>query len=698
MKETIPQATDSPKRASLREMFPIPSYQEWRQSVEEQLKGAPFEKVLQTKTYEGITLKPMYWQEDAASLEVSDALPGFPPYTRGTKFLGYQEKSWDVGQQQTTHCPTKLNTILKEELTKGLSKINLHLNNTTRSCLPESGKDKSGLALYNYEDFKRCFDGIYLNMVPLDIDAGGAALYVYAMLLQYAKETNLDTQELEGAIYRDPLSDLAKIGYLNTDIEKAYHEMAQLTKWASEYSPKMRTIGIATTTYANAGASAVEELGFFLATAADYIDGLLDKGLTVDAIASHVQCNLSIGSQFFMEIAKSRAARIVWANLIKAYGGNEESQKLYIHGQSTLLNKTEYDPYTNILRTTTEAFSAVLGGVDSLSLTHFDETIRRPDDFSRRVARNQQIVLLEEAHGNFVIDPAGGSWYVESITTELAQKAWALFQEIRQQGGMYRSLQNKIPHEKLDVVMRERMKNFHSRKDVLVGINMFANPTETRLESCSCGKHPEDKSCSCERISPEWKQKLDTCGYDNLALLMEAVAANVCIADLAEMIRKNGHVVTQITPITAHRVAEQFENLRTEIATTGGLKVFLANIGPLSALKPRADFSTGFFQVAGMDVLDSPFFSTVEEALLAAQQSQAAVVCLCAADDLYPSIAPQVVPAIKKAMPGVVVALAGYPTEQIEALKLAGVEFFVHLRADAYQTLKGIYDKVGAQK
>ena len=520
------------------EEFPIPSYADWKAEAEATLKGAPFEKKLITKTFEGLDIQPIYRKEDLDKVSHLGSLPGQAPYVRGTD----ASAQWEIN---------------------------------------EAGPCTQGL---------------------------------------------------------DPLARLVR-GALDQPLDAAFDALA-----------KAERVGVSTRPYHNAGGNAVQELAFALATGVEYLRQAEKRGVSVDQIAPKFVFGFAMGSDFFMGIAKLRAARLLWAKAVAASGGNADAQKMRIYASTALWNKTQLDPYVNMLRNTTEAFSAVVGGADNLYVAPFDEVARTPDDFSKRIARNTQIMLAEECHFDHVVDPAGGSYYVETLTAQVASAAWAIFQQIEKAGGMLKALEAGIPQQQVKAVAAKKAEAVAQRRLSLIGTNVYANATEKPLEGASAAK----SSCTCG-------------GHTNAYPNVETLA-----------------------PV---RGAQPFENLRALVSASDKKKVFLANMGPLRQFKARADFSTGFFQPGGYEVLENLGFKTVEEAAAAAKASGAQVAVVCSTDDTYPEIVPALVPQLKAA--GFFVVLAGYPTEQIEAFKAAGVDEFIHLRANCFQVLSGIATKLG---
>ncbi len=415
--------------------FPPTPYEDWRKVVDKFLKGASFEKRLITKTYEEIDLQPMYRREDVAGLPHLDSLPGFAPYLRGTSPLGYVTQSWDVAQELPYSTPAAFNEALRADMARGQNAINLVLDHPTLAGVDADQADasevgKGGLSISSVADLAQALDSVDLETTPIYIQASTSALTFAALLGALVTQQGKSLTELRGAIGMDPLGQLARDGHLPRDLAGIYDVMAQLTAWATSAAPRLQTITVQGHPYHNGGASTTQELAFALATAVEYIRTMQTHGLSIDDIAPRIRFSLSVGSNFFMEIARLRAARLLWAKIVKAFGGNDEAQKMSLHARTSTWNQTVYDPHVNLLRATTEAFSSAVGGCDSLHISPFDELLRVPDEFSRRIARNTHIVLREESQITRTVDPAGGSWYVETLTDSIGRKAWALFQDI----------------------------------------------------------------------------------------------------------------------------------------------------------------------------------------------------------------------------------------------------------------------------
>lgn len=703
----------------LLDAFDPPTYDEWRAEVERLLKGAPYDKIMLTPTPEGIELQPMYRRQDVENMAQLENLPGFAPFLRDTELLGYHGLPWEVAQELPYPTYEAFNEALRHDLERGQTAVNLKFDQATQFGLdPDQVKPgevgAGGTSIASIIGLAKALDGVDLAKYPIYLQAGIASLPATALLIALFKKRDLDLKQLRGGVTFDPLLFLARYGSLPIKIEALYRDMHTLTQWAADNTPVFRTIGVDGQVYHNSGASAVQELAFSLATGVEYLRAMTERGLKIDAVAPRIRFTFALGANFFMEIAKLRAARLLWANVVKAFGGSETSQKMMIHGRTSLWSKTIHDPYVNMLRTTTEAFSGIVGGCDSLHVGAFDEIMRLPDTFSRRIARNTHIILSEESHVDRVIDPAGGSWYAESLTNSVAEAAWKLFQDIESKGGMLKALQSGFPQEWINQTRTERYKNIAKRKTVIVGTNMYPNLDEKPLEP----RQPDYEAIYKERAarlqdlrtSADHKSQVavldrlaslvDAESEDVLTHLVEAALHGATIGEMTKTLYATARDEFKVDPVPQHRAAEMFEKLRqtaaVHLAKTGARpRVFLANMGPVKQHKARADFSHGFFAVGGFEVLNNNGFPTVEAATDAALEAAADIVVICSTDDTYPVLVPPLVGAIKKARPHTIMVVAGRPKDYIDDLKAAGVDEFIYLGADVQAMLSGLLDRIG---
>ena len=707
-----PQQTDA--ATTTFSEFPPTPYEDWRKAIDKVLKGAPFEKRLITKTYEEIDLQPMYRQEDIEGLPHLDGLPGFTPYLRGATPMGYATTSWDVAQEMPYSTPAAFNAALKADLERGQNAVNIVLDRPTLAGVDADQAEaddvgKGGLSISSVADLAAALEGVDLEKTPIYIQASTSALTFTALLAGLVKQQGKSLDKVRGAIGMDPLGQLARDGRLPRDLDGIYEVMAQLATWAKSNAPQLRTITVQGHPYHNGGASTTQELAFALATAVDYLRALQARGLSIDDAAPRFRFALSIGSNFFMEIAKLRAARVLWAKIIQAFGGNEESQKMRLHARTSAWNQTVYDPHVNLLRATTEAFSGAVGGCDSLHISPFDELLRVPDEFARRVARNTHTVLREESHVTKTVDPAGGSWYVENLTDAVARKTWGIFQEVEKQGGMAKALEAGWPQNQVADTASKRAANIAKRKDIFVGTNMYPNMKETRIEPAPVdawavqNERKEALKAVRAKASGNKQAALDTLakgGANTVESAISAAAAGATLGEIAQAARTNAKPGPTINSIRAERGAQAFERLRqvTEsfAAHTGQPpQVFLATMGPLTQHKGRADFATAFLGVGGFETIYPSGFDTPDAAAQAALASNAKAVVICSTDATYPDIVPTLAQTLKKANPDVTVLLAGYPAEHVEAFKAAGVDDFIHLAANCQSLLTTLQKKMG---
>jgi len=485
--------TESKKRATLAELpevtfdeFSAATYEQWKEQAIISLKGGVFEKRLFTKTYEGIQLEPIYTMDHTEHLAHPRSLPGTGCFLRGAQAGGYIEKPWTIAQVCDEALPPKCNELLKHELAKGGTGINVALDTATlkgldAAAVPAGEVGDRGVSLATLQDADETFAGINLAKYSIHMYAGASKVMMLGLISALAKAHGRPRQTLCGCIGADPIGYLAKNGNIPCSLDEMYDEMTHATAWAAENMPNMRTILVRGEVYHDGGANAIQEIAYAMSTAIAYIRALQFRGLHINTIARHIRFSFSLGSNFFMEIAKVRAARMVWAQIVEAFAGDQDAQKINIHARTSFFTKTVYDPYVNMLRTTTEAFSGVIGGIDSMQVAGFDEAIRPADEFSRRIARNIQIMLQNECNLMQPIDPAGGSWYIESLTNQVAEKIWGLLQKIEEQGSMVPALNQGFVQQSINQVLQQRFKNLASRADRAVGTNMYPNLAEQQL-------------------------------------------------------------------------------------------------------------------------------------------------------------------------------------------------------------------------
>ena len=691
--------------------FTPPTDEEWKEACEALLKGAPFEKVMFTKTYEGITFDPMYTRKHTEAILPKSVMPGMGDYLRGVDPAGYIGKPWGIAQACDETLPAENNELLRHENDKGSTIYHIVLDSATRAGVdarqaPHVGD--IGTSVTTVDDMHTLLEGLDLGKFPLYIYAGANALPILSLVAAARRAAGEDMSNVRGIIGADPIGALAADGKLDAPIAAYYDSLAAAARWASTNAPHLRTIFVRSDVYSNGGASDVQEVASVLSTAAAYLRALCERGLTIDEAASQIAFGFSMGANFFLQIAKLRAVRPIWAQIVKAFGGNAESQKMRIHARPALFFKTIYDPYVNMLRNTTEIFSGVVGGIDSFESAPFDEPIRKGDEFSRRIARNIQIMLQEEFGMLQPIDPAGGSWAVETLTRQMKEKIWKEFQSIEERGGVIDALRSGSIQDGIAAILAERFKKSEIRKDRIVGNNMYPNMTETLLDR----REEDTAALKAQRTADidAYLSDIDTKHRDealaafkadgSVANGIEAAFAGATIAELMAAVTE-GKGEETLTAIAPHRWSERFEALRKrtedyKAEKNDNVRIFLANMGPIPQHKARADFTTGFLQVGAFEVLGNDGFKTVEEAAEAAGASGADAVVICSTDATYPEIVPALAPKLHEVLPNARVFLAGAaPKDLVETYNNAGIDQYISVKANCYEVLESLQKKKG---
>ncbi|MCF8378829.1 MAG: acyl-CoA mutase large subunit family protein [Bacteroidales bacterium] len=610
--------------------FTPSSKKEWEEIIHSDLKGAPYNKLI-TKTIEGIDLKPYYSKEDVSGLEYLNVLPNEFPFVRSSKI---HLNEWEIQQDIFVKDVREANKNALHALGKGASAI--------KFIIAEE-------VILNEINFQALMDGIIFDCIQLSFNAPGKEDLILNLLLHETTKRDLDKKKINGCLNTDPIGELSKKGSKESDISIDFKNLATLIQTSAKIFPALRCLSLNGSIYHNGGSSAIQELALSLSKMVEYIDQLTENVLNIDEIAPHFQFNFSAGSSYFMEIAKIRAARVLYANIIKAYEAkNTDSQKVFIHTTTSEWNQTIYDPYINLLRGTTESMSAILGGTNSLSVSPFDKSFRETTRFSERLARNTQIILKEEAHLDKVVDPASGSWYVESLTHSIAEKAWELFLTIEEKGGYLAALKSNYIQTLIAETAEIRNTNIATRREVLLGTNQYANSKE---------QHSSD--IKTDKVFPK-------------------------ITDLESL---------PIKPIPEYRGSQSFEELRlsTEISGKTPL-VFLFNYGNLVWRKARAGFASEFFACAGYTIVDNSGFSDVNEGLRELRKCDADIVVLCSSDDEYPQITAAVLAELKEDQ---IPVIAGYPKDSIDELKSMGIEHFIHVKSNLFEELKKFNQLLG---
>ena len=689
-----------PPKLNLKESFDSPDMSEWMKLTEKVLGGAPFEKKMVSKTLEGIAQQPVYDRTALDDAPMSDTTPGAFPFLRGTSPGQGPCTPWEVCQALPYPTPETFNGALLEDLMRGQDSVLLYLDENARAgkAVTDSA-GACGTCVQTVDELLVALRDVDVTAVPLHISAGISAPAVAAALVAGEKVPT------SGSVCFDPVSLLALEGALPMSLESTGKLLTDHISGMAEALPEMKSLGVDVSWNVNAGGNAVYDLALMLASAAESFRMVDANGGSVDLAASNALAQFAIGADFFMETAKFRAARALWAHLVKSCGGNETSQKLTQMAATSSWHQTRIDPWVNLLRGTSQTFSAVLGGVDGIRVEPFDAPFGLPDTFSRRIARNTQLILRDEAHLREVVDPAGGSWTVESLTQELSSRAWTLFQEIEGKGGLIALLQSGEIQAQIAEQAEKQKTQLAQRRMVKVGGNQFAYPEEKKLE----GRLPDTSGtatsakATLENVKASRSEEDVTSALNDTATFSGRVHALSKGASLPEIMESLADETVSVDPVKLSRLTDGYEKLRDAIdayvEANGSRPVaFMAQMGPVKQHKIRSDFSQEFIKPTGFELDASKTFDDPEAAAKAVVDSKAAVTVLCSTDDTYPELVPAFAKAVKAVAPNTVVLLAGFLPDHTEAFKEAGVDEFIHLRANNLELLKTIHRMTGVSK
>ena len=605
--------------------FQAPTTQEWLDKIEVDLKGADFQKRLVWRTNEGFNVQPFYRREDLKDLKAIDSLPGEFPFVRGNK---KDNNLWFVRQDINAEDAKAANEKALDILNKGVDSLGFRI--------PGDSVSKGFVATL--------LEGILPQYVELNFTTCQRhCVELATVLLDYFKEKDYPLAELKGSINFDPISKILAKG---KDTSAVLAQGKSLIETLKEL-PGYKCINVNSVTLNNAGAYIYQELGYALAWGAEYLNVLTEAGVEATEAAKRIKFNMGVSENYFMEIAKFRAARLLWAQIVKQYEPKCDCAcQMHVCAYTSEYNQTLFDSYVNLLRSQTETMSAALANVDSIVVTPFDKPYETPTDFAERIARNQQLLLKEEAHFDKLVDVAGGSYTIEHLTDAIAQEGWKLFLAVEEAGGfLAEALKGNITNA-VNESNAKRHADAAKRKEFILGTNQFPNFTET-----SDGKTP-CSACCCATVTNE----------------------------------------TELPALNTARLASVFETLR--LATEGAKKqpiAFMLTIGNLAMRQARAQFSCNFLAAAGYKVMDNLGFKTVEEGVDAALAANADIVVICSSDDEYAEYA---IPAFQYLNGRAMFVVAGAPACS-EDLKAAGIENFINVKSNQLGTLKEYNAKLG---
>ena len=604
------------------EFPPVPT-EKWEEVITADLKGADYERKLVWKTGEGFNVRPYYRAENLEGIKFLGSQAGEFPYVRGT----HAHNRWRVHQTVSVVCPKEANAEALKILNAGVDSLGF--------CIASAD--------FSAADLDMLLKDICIPAVEITF-CGEKMANVAELVLAKVEKEGIAKEDVRIAFCIDPLvKGLSSKGdFCSPNGEKCIARIVELIHKTKEYK-HVRIVTVAGQTFGNSGSTIVEELAFTLSAGHDYLVRLTDAGLDVDAAARKLRFSFSVSSNYFMEIAKFRAARMLWANIVKGYGPAKNCAcKMQIHAETSRWNQTVYDPYVNMLRGTTEAMSATIAGVHSLEVMPFDASFENPTELSKRSARNVELLLKNESHFDQVVDPAGGSYYVENLTQSIAAEAWKLFLEIEEKGGYTEAYKAGLIVERIKASAAAKDKNIATRRQTLLGANQYPNFTE--------------------------------------------VAGKEITAESVTRKQAEGNV------LVPYRGAMAFEEMRLQVDRSGKEpKAFMLTCGNLGMARARSQFSCNFFACAGIKVIDNTYFKSIEEGAKAALESKAQIVVVCASDDDYAEAAPKV----KELLGGkAILVVAGAPACAPE-LEAQGITNFINVKSNVLETLKFYLKEMG---
>lgn len=690
--------------------FPSPTYEQWVAEVERALKGAPFDKKMFHKTYEGITLKPIYTAEDWPSAGDPSGFPGAMPFTRGGTATG-RHGAWDLRQLQTAPDLKAANHDILVDLDRGVTSITIRFDAAARAGLDgdQAGADLAGhdgVMAYSVDDLDQLLDGVYLDLITVGLEAGAQFLPAAGLMVGLLKKRKLADTAAQAAFNADPLGTLAAEGTLPYSIESGLQRLADLAAFTAKTYPKSTAVAVDTRPYHGAGASEAQDLACALATGVAYLKAMSAAGLDIDAACKQIVFVMPVACDFFSAIAKLRAARKLWSRVAEACGASEPQRAMNLQARTADIMMSKRDPWVNMLRTTVASAAAAIGGADSTTIQPFDAALGLPDALSRRVARNTPIVLQEESSLNRVIDPSGGSWYIETLTDQLARQAWQAFQEIEAAGGMVAALGKGLIAERIEATHAQRIKNLATRRDPLTGVSEFPNIREPKVAHAT-PDYAGLKQRAGERLAELRKRGDGSAALKEVAakaaggsgLSAAVVAAATAGASFGAIAGSLGGGSATAKPLPRRRLAEVFEELRDasdayEAKTGKRPAIFLANMGPIAHHTGRATFAKNFFEVGGIEALTNDGFKDAGAAAEAFKKSGAKIAIICSSDKLYEEMVAPTAPALKGAG-AEKVFLAGHPGDKRQTYTEAGVDDFIFLGCNILDFLRATLTQLG---
>jgi len=686
--------------------FPQPSRDDWATLARQELKGQPVES-LHWHTAEGIIVKPLYTAADLDQLAHVNTLPGFAPFVRGPKATMYAGRPWTIRQYAGFSTAEESNAFYRRNLAAGQTGLSIAFDLPTHrgydSDHPRVVGDvgKAGVAIDSVEDMKILFDGIPLDKMSVSMTMNGAALPVMAMFLVAAEEQGVPPDKLEGTLQNDILKEFMVRNTYIYPPEPSMRIVADIIAYTAQHMPLFNPISISGYHMQEAGATCVQELAFTLADGIEYVRAALSSGLKVDAFAPRLSFFFAIGMNFFMEVAKLRAARLLWAQLMqeKFQPTDARSLMLRTHCQTSGVSLTSRDPYNNIIRTTIEALAAVLGGTQSLHTNAFDEALALPTDASARIARNTQLVIKEETGITHVVDPLGGSYYVEALTAALVREARTLIDDVETLGGMTRAVASGMPKLRIEEASARRQARVDRGEDVIVGVNKYPPREEPRVDVLNIDNSAVRESqirrlkevrarrdeVVCTQTLEALTRAAETKTGNLLALAVNAARARASVGEISDALEKvytrHRAVIRSIAGVygSAYEGHDGLNKIHREVqefAAAEGRRprMLVVKLGQDGHDRGAKIIATAFADL-GFDVDIGPLFQTPEEAVRQAIESDVHVVGVSSQAAGHMTLVPQLLAGLKKEGAGDILVVCGgvIPPQDYASLLTMGV-------------------------
>jgi len=685
--------------------FPKKSLSDWDALASKDLKGAAPE-TLTWETPEGIAVKPLYTAADLEGLDHLDSLPGFPPFTRGPRATMYSHRPWTIRQYAGFSTAEDSNRFYRANLAAGQMGLSVAFDLATHrgydSDHPRVVGDvgKAGVAIDSVEDMKTLFDGIPLDKMSVSMTMNGAVLPVLAGYIVAAEEQGVSQDKLSGTIQNDILKEFMVRNTYIYPPAPSMRIVSDIISYTSRNMPKFNSISISGYHMQEAGATAVQELAFTLADGLEYVRTALASGLKIDDFAGRLSFFWAIGMNFFMEVAKLRAGRLLWARMIRQFNPqNPGSMALRTHCQTSGVSLTEKDAYNNVIRTTIEAMAAVLGGTQSLHTNALDEAIALPTPFSARIARNTQLIIQEETGIPHVVDPLAGSYYVESLTNSLAEEAWKLIQEVEELGGMTKAVESGMPKMRIEEAAARRQARVDRGEDVVVGVNKYQPKDEThieildvdnakvrdsqiaRLKQIKASRDPAKVAAALQGLTAA-----ATAGSGNLLeLAVVATRARATVGEISDALEsaftRHRAVIRSISGVYGgvYQGDAGFARLKAEIddfAKAEGRRprMLVVKMGQDGHDRGAKVIATAFADL-GFDVDIGPLFQTPEEAARQAVENDVHLVAASSLAAGHKTLVPALIAELKAQGAGDILVVAGgvIPPQDYDFLYQAGV-------------------------